>query len=54
MEPGSVAGADLQRRARALHRSVDASLYQLVDYPEVRIASTDGIDRVFPLDLPWV
>lgn len=32
----------------------DASLYQLVDYPEVRLASTDGIDRVLTLDLPWV
>lgn len=35
-------------------RYVDASstsLYQLIDYPEVRIASPDGIDRVFTLDL---
>jgi hypothetical protein len=32
----------------------NASLYQLVDYPEVRLTSTDGIDRVFQLDLPWV
>lgn len=29
----------------------DASLYQLIDYPEVKVASVDGIDRVFPLDL---
>lgn len=28
-----------------------ASLYQLIDYPEVKVASIDGIDRVFPLDL---
>ena len=28
-----------------------ASLYQLIDYPEIRIPSIDGIDRVFPLDL---
>jgi hypothetical protein len=32
----------------------DASLYQLVDYPEVRLDSLDGIDRVLTLDLPWV
>lgn len=31
-----------------------ASLYQLVDYPEVRIASPDGIDRVLTLDLPMI
>ena len=30
------------------------SLYQLIDYPEVRIASPDGIDRVFTLDLGYV
>lgn len=27
------------------------SLYQLIDYPEVRIDSPDGIDRILPLDL---
>ncbi|MDF2603504.1 hypothetical protein [Sphingomonas sp.] len=27
------------------------SLYQLVDYPEVRFPSPDGIDRIMPLDL---
>lgn len=32
----------------------DNSLYQQVDYPEVSIASPDGIDRIFPLDLPMV
>jgi hypothetical protein len=31
-----------------------ASLYQLVDYPEVKVASIDGVDRVFPLDLGMV
>lgn len=30
------------------------SLYQMVDYPEVRIDSPDGIDRVLSLDLPFV
>ncbi|TZG25572.1 phage tail protein, partial [Sphingomonas montanisoli] len=30
------------------------SLYQLVDYPEVRIAANDGVDRVLPLDLPLI
>ena len=30
------------------------SLYQLVDYPAVRITSPDGIDRVLTLDLPVV
>ena len=38
-------------------RYVDASstsLYQLIDYPEVRIASPDGMDRVFTLDLGFV
>lgn len=30
------------------------SLYQLVDYPEVRLDSPDGIDRVMTLDLPLV
>jgi hypothetical protein len=32
----------------------DNSLYQLVDYPEVRIASLDGIERVVTIDLPYV
>ena len=35
-------------------RYVDASapsLYQLIDYPEVRIPSLDGVDRILPLDL---
>lgn len=32
----------------------DNSLYQLVDYPEVRIASPDGIERVVTIDLPYV
>lgn len=32
----------------------DASLYQLVDYPEQRETSPDGIDRIFTLDLPLV
>lgn len=32
----------------------DASLYQQVDYPEVRLASYDGQDRILPLDLPLV
>jgi len=31
-----------------------ASLYQLIDYPEVRLASPDGIERVFTLDLGFV
>jgi hypothetical protein len=31
----------------------DNSLYQLVDYPDVRIDSLDGIDRILTLDLPW-
>lgn len=38
-------------------RYVDASsnsLYQLIDYPEVKIPSGDGIDRVFTLDLGYV
>lgn len=38
-------------------RYVDAStnsLYQLIDYPEVRVASPDGQDRIFPLDLGFV
>ncbi|GAA3254495.1 phage tail tip fiber protein [Sphingomonas yabuuchiae] len=33
---------------------VDASapsLYQLIDYPEIRISSLDGVDRILPLDL---
>jgi hypothetical protein len=28
-----------------------ASLYQLIDYPEVRIASADGMDRILTMDL---
>jgi hypothetical protein len=32
----------------------DQSLYQLVDYPEQREASDDGIDRIFTFDLPMV
>lgn len=32
----------------------DASLYQLVDYPEVRVSSADGIDRYLPNDLGFV
>jgi len=32
----------------------DNSLYQLVDYPEVRITSLDGIERVVTIDLPYV
>lgn len=38
-------------------RYVDAtaeSLYQLIDYPEVRIPSVDGIDRIMTLDLGFV
>ncbi|OWK27586.1 hypothetical protein [Sphingomonas dokdonensis] len=31
-----------------------ASLYQLIDFPEVRIASPDGQDRIAPLDLGFV
>lgn len=31
--------------------SAPDSLYQTPDYPEISIASPDGIDRVFPLDL---
>lgn len=27
------------------------SLYQLIDYPEIRLPSLDGQDRIFPLDL---
>lgn len=30
------------------------SLYQMVDYPEVSLASPDGIERVMSLDLPYV
>lgn len=30
------------------------SLYQMVDYPEISIASPDGIDRVLSLDLAYV
>lgn len=32
----------------------DASLYQMVDYPEIRIASPDDIDRIDTFDLPGV
>jgi hypothetical protein len=32
----------------------DNALYQMVDYPEVTIASLDGIERVMTLDLPYV
>jgi hypothetical protein len=32
----------------------DASLFQYVDYPEVRLDAPDGIDRVLSLDLPYV
>ena len=31
-----------------------ASLYQLIDYPEVRLPSADGIDRILSLDLGYV
>lgn len=31
-----------------------ASLYQLVNYPEVALPSPDGQDRIFPLDLGFV
>jgi len=30
------------------------SLYQMVDYPEIGEVSPDGIDRIFPLNLPLV
>lgn len=30
------------------------SLYQLVDYPQVSIASPDGLDRILTMDLPGV
>lgn len=30
------------------------SLYQMVDYPQVGFASSDGIERVMSLDLPYV
>lgn len=30
------------------------SLYQMVDYPEVGFASSDGIERVLSIDLPYV
>ena len=30
------------------------SLYQMVDYPAIRITSPDGIDRTLPIDLPVV
>ena len=30
------------------------SLYQMVDYPEVGFAASDGIERVMSLDLPYV
>lgn len=32
----------------------DSALYQLVDYPEVRLASVDGIDRIETFDLAGV
>jgi hypothetical protein len=32
----------------------DASLFQLVDYPQASITSPDGIDRILTLDLPGV
>lgn len=32
----------------------DNALYQPVDYPEVTETSPDGIERVFPMDLPMV
>lgn len=32
----------------------DNSLYQQIDYPEVAIASPDGIDRISPVDYPMV
>lgn len=32
----------------------DSSLYQQVDYPEIRADSPDGIDRILTLDLPFV
>ncbi len=32
----------------------DTSLYQPVDYPEVSIASPDGIERILPFDVPMV
>lgn len=32
----------------------DASLYQPVDYPQVEVASPDGIDRIDTFDLPMV
>lgn len=32
----------------------DNALYQPVDYPEVAETSPDGIERVFPMDLPMV
>lgn len=31
-----------------------SSLFQLVDYPESRIAAPDGIDRILPFDMPGV
>jgi hypothetical protein len=30
------------------------SLYQMVDYPEVSLASPDGIERVMSVDLPYI
>lgn len=30
------------------------SLYQMVDYPEVGFASSDGIERVMSIDLPYI
>lgn len=32
----------------------DNSLYQMIEYPEVGIASVDGIERVVTIDLPYV
>lgn len=46
---------DTYNKARG--RYVDpssTSLYQLVDYPEVGFDSPDGVERVMPLDLPYV
>ena len=40
-------------RGRYVDPSVN-SLYQMVDYPEVRIDSLDGIERVTTINLPYV
>lgn len=37
-------------RGKYVDASVN-SLYQMIDYPEVRLPSPDGQDRIFPLDL---